>query len=456
MTNNKPTSWSLSKNPPIGNYGTIVDKRLTTITPQNTNGYVKLSTSTNDPIVNALYYSIQTNGKVTYAIGDDTGVTLTVDGKPLKQFNNIQEIASTYANYTNATTARIKDSLQLNLTQKTNDIIINNTTQASPYAKSPEKSGLDTSTDTNTDTDANTTVDFSAISQINPDKDNPNFGNLIYPTNIQNNGQDFIKFTVIKYITRKLDVSGPIGVLSDRRSPTEKEIKGNIILPIQPSISDSNSVDWNGLGINPLEMELTNASLNLMSGSGKAYVDNLIDKLSNTIKDQNAINSIKLYFAQKAAGVDGLLSRVTGSIVNPNLELLFNGPTLRPFNFSFRLSPRNSPEAETVRKIIRVFKQYSAVGTASNGLFLTAPDVFEIKYVSRGNKGEENDHKSLNRIKTCALKSVNVDYTPDGSYMTFNDEAKTMTSYSISLQFQELEPVTTRDYNSIPYDEIGY
>ena len=290
------------------------------------------------------------------------------------------------------------------------------------------------------------------LTQIKPEDQNPKFGDLVYPTKIRNNGQDFIKFTVAKYIPRKLDItSGPIGVLQERGKLTD--ILGNIILPIQPSISDSNNVDWNGLGINPLEMELVNGSLNLMSGNGKQYVDNLIDRLGNSI-DDNTKNAIKLYFAQKAAGVTGLLSRVSGAIVNPNLELLFQGPTLRPFNFTFRLSPRDNPEATQVRKIIRVFKQYSAVGTASGGLFLTTPNVFNIQYVTRRD-GKEEDHKSLNKIKTCALKSVSVDYTPDGSYMTFNDEARTMTSYSLSLQFQELEPVTTKDYD-MPYDQIGY
>jgi hypothetical protein len=293
------------------------------------------------------------------------------------------------------------------------------------------------------------------LTQIDTENPNPQFTDLAYPTNIRTNGQDFIKFSFIKYVPRKLDTSGAIGILGDRRI-TKEEILGNVILPIQPSISDSNNVDWNGLGINPLEMEMTTAGLNLMSGSGKEYVDNLVGRLGSMTKDQNVINAVKLYFAQKAAGVSGLLSRVSGAIVNPNLELLFQGPTLRPFTFTFRLSPRDIDEATIVRQIIRAFKQYSAVGTTSNNLFLTAPNVFNIQYISRDNQRKESNHKSLNKIKTCALKSVNVDYTPDGSYMTFNDEARTMTSYNLSLQFQELEPVTTSDYKGTPYDQIGY
>ena len=97
-----------------------------------------------------------------------------------------------------------------------------------------------------------------------------------------------------------------------------------------------------------------------------------------------------------------------------------------------------------------------SVKTTQDNLFLKAPNVFKIKYV---NGSTREDHKSLNRIKTCALQSCSVDYTPDGSYMTFNDAEHTMTSYNLTLQFQELEPVTDVDYQTKDLENnatIGY
>jgi len=310
-----------------------------------------------------------------------------------------------------------------------------------------------------------TRIDLDVLNlQIDTENPNPTFEDLVYPTGIRNNGQDFIKFTVIKYIPRKLNViSTGFGILGNRPDASnqnlgqgqEIQVKGSIILPIQPSISDSNSVDWNGTRLDPLGMTLAGTSLNLASRDmTQQDLNALFTSAGQTLSNENVQKAFRLYLAQKAAGVEGLLSRVAGAVVNPNLELLFQGPTLRPFNFTFRLSPRDNDEAIKVRKIIRVFKQYSAAGTTSGGLFLTTPNVFDIQYVAKRGEGEDH-HKSLNRIKTCALKSVSVDYTPDGSYMTFNDEARTMTSYSLSLQFQELEPVTTKDYNMDP-DHIGY
>ena len=160
---------------------------------------------------------------------------------------------------------------------------------------------------------------------------------------------------------------------------------------------------------------------------------------------------MSVYFAQQAVGAQNLLSRTSGAVLNPNLELLFNGPTLRPFNFTFRLSPRNSTEATEVKAIINWFKKAMAVKTASSEVFLKTPNIFQIQYYS----GASTEHKSLNKIKDCALLGCDVDYTPDGSYMTFNDENKTMTSYQLTLRFSELDPIYNKDYEGLD-DQIGY
>ena len=165
----------------------------------------------------------------------------------------------------------------------------------------------------------------------------------------------------------------------------------------------------------------------------------------------------KLYLSGEAASVQNLLSIATGAIVNPNLELLFNGPQLRPFNFTFRLSPRDETEATHVKQIIRFFKQGMSIKTSASDVFLKSPNLFDIRYLVDNTL---NEHPSIGRIKTCALIGCDVDYTPDGTYMTFSDTDRTMTSYQLSLRFSEVDPVYESDY----YDstrplkgyEIGY
>ena len=56
------------------------------------------------------------------------------------------------------------------------------------------------------------------------------------------------------------------------------------------------------------------------------------------------------------------------------------------------------------------------------------------------------EHPSINRIKTCALLSCSVDYTPNNSYMTYSDSSRSMVAYTMNLQFNELDPVYESDY----------
>ncbi|MEK9912582.1 MAG: hypothetical protein VW580_01550, partial [Flavobacteriaceae bacterium] len=95
-------------------------------------------------------------------------------------------------------------------------------------------------------------------------------------------------------------------------------------------------------------------------------------------------DAIVTQLLQKASGAQGLLSRLTGAIANPNLELLFQGPELRPFSLSFFMSPRDETEATNVRKIIRALKQSMAVKRAANGIFLKAPDIVRVKFMQAG------------------------------------------------------------------------
>ena len=141
------------------------------------------------------------------------------------------------------------------------------------------------------------------------------------------------------------------------------------------------------------------------------------------------------------------MSRTEGKIVNPNMELLFKDPSLRPFNFTFKLAPRSRDEAQEVIKIIRFFKEGMAPTKSEANLFLQAPHTWMVSYNHRG-----KDHKYLNKFKECAMTSFTTSFTPDGNYATFEDGV--MTSYQITMALQELEPIFSNDYEGV--DGIGY
>jgi hypothetical protein len=270
---------------------------------------------------------------------------------------------------------------------------------------------------------------------------------LRYPSDMSST-QDRIEFSVWELI--KASTGDNLQFLPPDENSSYRSVGERVILPIQPSISDQNGVNWGAGELNEFQRLLGNFSLNAMNAKSLGQVPSEFKALfDEVVGDPRFGNFAKLSLTEQALGIQGLLSRATGQVLNPNLELLFQGPTLRPFQFQFKLSPRNSKEAEQVKAIIKVFKKNMAVRkTGGADLFLKAPYVFQIKYL----KGSQ-EHQSINKIKKCALKSCSVDYTPLGTYMTYNDDAGTMVSYNLSLDFQEITPIYDTDYVNHP---IGY
>lgn len=225
-----------------------------------------------------------------------------------------------------------------------------------------------------------------------------------------------------------------------------------VFLPIQSSITDQNSVGWEPDTLNPIEIAAAKYSNNLITSSTKdigTVASGGIGGALNLIKnDPRLQEAIKTYIIGQAIGVNNLQSRLQGQVLNPNLELLFQGPQLRPFSFAFKLSPRSAEEAKIVKKIANYFKKNMAVKKDSSNIFLKAPNVFKIQY----QYGSGKEHPGLNLIKMCALTNCSVDYTPNGTYMTYPEG--TMVSYSISLSFQELTPIYSDDYTDA--QSIGY
>jgi hypothetical protein len=236
---------------------------------------------------------------------------------------------------------------------------------------------------------------------------------------------------------------------------------GTVFLPMQQGLADSSGVDWNQGTANPFEATAFGTAQNAIKGIGEAKnAQEGIDAAKNimaggleAVKNLGSGvegNDIASYFAGQAIGNQGLFTRGTGKILNPNLELLFQGPSLRKFNYNFQFTPREKREANLVRKIIRFFKKNMAVQTDDSKLFLMTPNVFKLKYIFKSG----GEHPFLNKIKMCALTNCSVQYNPDGSYMTYDDGS--MTSYGLSLAFSELNPIYSRDWEKGGTNDMGF
>ena len=312
--------------------------------------------------------------------------------------------------------------------------------------------------------DAYTSLKNSDVAKANANtkKGAGSFGDFSYPLD-RNQSQDFMKFTLLEYKPKKIGSgSGGTGFgfaarkrVGPNDTKTDRTILGSCSLPIPGGIKDENGAEWAPQTMNALEIEglnIANAALGGGSGDAGSEADALLGKIGANNEDlKRAVRGIA---AGKAVGVEGqALTRTTGMIFNPNLELLFDKPTLRGFSFSFDLVPRSKKEAEECVKIIRFFKQgMSPIRSASN-LFLLSPNVFQIHYVLNGNGFK--DHPYIGKMKECAMTNFRVDYTPQQNYSTLADGF--MTAYKISMDLKELEPVFNDDYGtSNTVVEIGF
>lgn len=267
---------------------------------------------------------------------------------------------------------------------------------------------------------------------------------LCYPVAMRKGLQDNLKIDVVKFNPKAM--AG--GVSQDREFPKGSTI-GSVILPVPTSVQDGNQTSWGSGTMTPVDMAKANVVKSLLGDEGGSKAGQEIENVMNQAQTEPMMNEgLKSYFTEQLTGTTDLLSRTTGSVLNPNMELLFKGPALRSFTFSWKMSPRDQKESIEIAKIIRMFKQSMAPQKTDAGLFLKAPSIYKLTF----NQGTGR-HKFLPRMKECALNNCAVNYTPDGSYMTYDNSA--MVALEMSLSFQEMEPIYNNDMSHSD-DSIGY
>ena len=312
---------------------------------------------------------------------------------------------------------------------------------------------------------------------------------LRYPYEALSSATDYLQIDILEYVPvskNSQNINGANSLVSSpgsRRNSlnnrvgyrsigglTNRVLKdgGTILLQIPSQVQDGNSASYGDSRMNGLVAAAAQGATDIMSGiklddlggSIQEVGTKLAETKNNALQGAGGVDGIKdittKFLTSKAVGalggnvsVNQLLARQSGEIFNPNMELLFNGPTLRSFRFSFKMTPRSSAEAEQVKLIIRSFKRNMAPKTAASAnksgsrgnFFLKSPNIFELRYRS-GNQ----DHPFLHKFKQCFLTDVSVNYTGEGVYATYEDA--TPVSMILDLSFKELEPVYDVDYDS--------
>jgi len=120
---------------------------------------------------------------------------------------------------------------------------------------------------------------------------------------------------------------------------------------------------------------------------------------------------------------------------------------MRNFQLNFKLVPRNGGEVSDINDIVKIFKMCTlpqrnpgkVYGASSQGItagFIGVPNLCRVSFM----KGS-GVHPVLPIYKMCAVTQVDVNYTPDGVYATYEDPIGQPVAMTLTLNFQETKLV---------------
>ena len=355
-----------------------------------------------------------------------------------------------------------------------------------------------------------TTENIDTVVSQQPENATPKIPDTFrYPFDIDDE-QDHLKIQQFEYerpgtsgggpfpSSRNVQASRPAGYDSsgNQTSPADNvrgkpygKYGGTVLLPM-PKVSDSNGAEWGKSDLNVFGLGFASMAGGLIDAAkGNLGMDSQFDTLYGgllkgaELDKENIAQGNELrqnIFAQnrddpsksaignlqgtglaglgigaqeisKLAGVnvtaDEVLARTSGKILNPNAELLFQGPVLRDFGFKFLMIARSEDEAEEIRRIIRFFKIGAAPVFSDGPALLGTPNVFQLEY-----KAGKRTLNTVNRFNEMALRTITVDYAPDGFWSAYQDSHPV--AVVMSLQFSELRPLYRVDHEN--GGEVGY
>jgi len=309
---------------------------------------------------------------------------------------------------------------------------------------------------------------------------------MMYPQDM-NTSQDHFKIMRYNYQRKDINASKPrrnevqtvdgvertVSVAGD--SVVGSKLLGSILLPM-PKVTDVNGVEWgkseltiSGLAAIGAVDKLTRGGL--FSGKSEAEKQNdqnikgELEKLRGINPSgssaKNFASATYTQIVSKLAGfafgtdldADTYLARSGGRVLNPNAEMLFQGPVIRDFSFSFLMIARNEKEGREIRKIIR-FLKLGMAPKFRNTTYLKNPDIFTLQYKS--GKGENDVLNTVNRFNPggLALTTMAVDYAPNGYWSAYRDSQPV--AVKMDLSFTELRPIYEQDQLETPSNSVGY
>ena len=201
--------------------------------------------------------------------------------------------------------------------------------------------------------------------------------------------------------------------------------EGNIILPLPQQMVDSHSVNYEQQEIG----QFTGAATETISGVLGRSLTNIEQGSKNLVA---AIGTAagKAFDQLTGGNVTGAARALTGLAPNQFLTVLLKGPQYKKHSFTWKLSPRNPAESESIRYIIETLNNAMAPGISGGRGFFKFPKVVALSFMPNSNV--------LYRFKPCIIENMTVNYAPSGA-PAFYRRTEAPDTVELKLDFMELE-----------------
>lgn len=223
-----------------------------------------------------------------------------------------------------------------------------------------------------------------------------------------------------------------------------------------------------------------------LGGPGGFKADKFLGSKSSIEAGTKALAMAGSALGRDSTAIEGVVGQAAGQIVNPQMQLIYEGVDFRTFSLQFMFTPKSSSEAETVKKIIDTFIYYSSpdiatVGDTNDptnvGRYLVPPQLFDVKFKFTGKTGlagtiqnafnkalsnigldyfvnnnnpqdvidKAKENQYLFSIGECVLQDIQVDHAPNG-WAAFENGQPVQTN--VTLTFKETNILTKSRVNN--------
>lgn len=220
-----------------------------------------------------------------------------------------------------------------------------------------------------------------------------------------------------------------------------------IIMYMPEDVSTGFKGNWGGKAFSNIATGILKAA----GADGLSKLDNLATQIGNSantllpLTGSAALRKSIQKITGDSLSNDDIFGGISGAILNPNVELLFQSSDMRNFQLNFKLVPRNYNETVIINDICKIFKMCTlpqrnpgkVLGFKNQGTtagFIGVPNLCRVSFM----KGS-GVHPVLPIYKMCAVTQVDVNYTPDGVYATYENGQPV--AIELSLNFQETKLV---------------